>query len=387
MNIRIVLPLLGSLAFTALHAQEVPDSTNMVENGSFEQVDGKLKRPGSIEMAKGWKSPTDQKADLYSETVANSPISAPKNEEGEQSALSGQNYAGLLWWSYMNKEPRTYLQAKFKKMLKKDQKYCIRYYVSLGDLSKYNADQLGAYVSKVLVKKDDATSLTYDPQVPALRTKLYDDLNSWQGVCGVYDAKGDEQYLLIGNFAANEKTNTGKTKRPKGETRVQQPHAYYYIDDVAVFPIKLMSECKCEQLDKAASEFIYSRKATVNKALPPAAQLDGSTIYFKRFNRAIDNSMEAMLTELVAVMKANPDIKIRLVGHTDAIEAERVRMRPDLTDLDKERAEAVKAVFTEAGISADRITVAGQKAESPADAGDDEVALSKNRRVEIEIAQ
>ncbi|HEX2617715.1 MAG TPA: OmpA family protein [Flavobacteriales bacterium] len=386
MILRNTLSWLGACALPALlWAQEVPDSLNLIENGSFEQVEGKLKRPGSIEMAKGWKSPTEVNADLYSETVANSPISAPKNEEGEQSALSGQNYAGLLWWSYMNKEPRSYLQAKFKKMLKKDQKYCVRYYVTLGDLSKYNADQLGAYVSKIIVKKDDNSSLTYEPQVPALRTKLFDDLNSWQGVCGVYDAKGDEQYLIIGNFAANEKTNTGKTKRPKGETRVQQAHAYYYIDDVAVFPIKSMSECKCEQLDKAASEFIYSRKTTVNKTLPPASQLDNATVYFKRFNRSIDGSMDMMLTERVAAMKADPNIKIRLVGHADAIETERVRMRPDLTDLDKERAEAVKAVFTEAGIAPERITTAGQKSESPADAGDDEVALSKNRRVEIEI--
>ncbi|MFT3886119.1 MAG: OmpA family protein [Flavobacteriales bacterium] len=386
MDHRHFLLLLGSCACTLLlRAQEVPDSLNLIENGSFEQVDGKLKRPGSIEMAKGWKSPTAQKADLFSETVANSPIGAPKNEEGDQSALSGQNYAGLMWWSYMNKEPRSYLQAKFKKMLKKDQKYCVRYYVSLGDLSKYNADQLGAYISKIVIKKDETTNLTYEPQVPALRTKLYDDLNSWQGVCGVYDAKGDEQYLLIGNFAANEKTNTGKTKRPKGETRVQLPHAYYYIDDVAVFPIKSMSECKCEQLDKAASEFIYGRKVAVNKALPPATQLDNATVYFKRFNRNIDASMTPMLTELVAAMKADPNIKVRLVGHTDAIEAERVRMRPDLTDLDKERAEAVKAVFTEAGIAPERLIVAGQKSESPADAGDDEVAQSKNRRVEFEI--
>ena len=62
-------------------------------------------------------------------------------------------------------------------------------------------------------------------------------------------------------------------------------------------------------------------------------------------------------------------------------------MRPDLTDLDKERAEGLKSAFVEAGIDATRISVAGQKAESPADGGDDEVALSKNRRVEIEIEQ
>ncbi len=53
------------------------------------------------------------------------------------------------------------------------------------------------------------------------------------------------------------------------------------------------------------------------------------------------------------------------MGHSDAIEVERMRMRPDLTDIDKERAEAVKAVFTDAGIAADRITIAGQKGDSP----------------------
>jgi hypothetical protein len=60
----------------------------------------------------------------------------------------------------------------------------------------------------------------------------------------------------------NEKTNTVKIKRPKGETRPQAASAYYFIDDVAVFPIKSPSECKCEQLDKAESEFIYGKKTT-----------------------------------------------------------------------------------------------------------------------------
>ena len=56
-----LLPL--ALILTApLIAQDdenpVEDSLNMVPNGSFEEVEGKLKRMGSIEMAKGWKSPT-----------------------------------------------------------------------------------------------------------------------------------------------------------------------------------------------------------------------------------------------------------------------------------------------------------------------------------------
>jgi outer membrane protein OmpA-like peptidoglycan-associated protein len=91
------------------------------------------------------------------------------------------------------------------------------------------------------------------------------------------------------------------------------------------------------------------------------------------------------MNELTELLKANPDLKIRLIGHTDAIEAERVRMRPDLTELARERADAVKAAFVEGGIDAARIITADQKAESPADPNEGEVALSKNRRVEFEL--
>ncbi len=380
----IVLPLSIAL-FTALSAQDVPDSLNLIENGGFEQIEGKLKRPGSIEMAKGWKSPTAKKADLYSNSVADGPVSAPKNLQGDQSALNGDNYAGLRWWSYMNKEPRQYLQAKFKKMLKKDQTYCIRYYVSLSDLSKYSSDQLGSYVSRIMVKKDDESNLTYEAQVPDLRNRLYEDVYSWQGVCGTYKAKGDEQYLIIGNFAANEKTNTGKVKRPKGESRPQLTSAYYYIDDVAVYPVKSLSECKCEQIEETESEFIFSRRGAMNKSLPAADQLNSGMLYFKRYSAGIDRSQETQLNDLVELMKANPALKIRLVGHTDVSEADRVRIRPDLTDLDKDRAMSVKTAFTEAGIAPERITVAGQKAESPADQNEGEVAMSKNRRVEVKV--
>ena len=381
------LCLLFALAgLPGVRAQEIPDSVNLIENGSFESFEGKLRRLGSIEMAKGWKSPTALKGDLYSESVTGD-ASAPRNERGEQSALDGINYAGLLWWSYQNKEARSYLQAKLKKMLKKGQRYCVRYYVSLADLSKYATSEQGVYFSKMMVKKDDESNLTYEAQVPVLRTQIYNDLYSWQGVCGIYDAKGDEAYLLLGNFASTEKTDNAKVKRPKGLTAPQYNASYYYIDNVSVFPIKSPSECTCVQMDKAESEHIYSKKTSLNKTLPPAQQLDNSAIYFKRFARTIDGSMEGLVTEMAEILKANPDIKIRLIGHTDAIEADRVRMRPDLGELARERADALKAVFVETGVAAERIETADQKAESPADAGDGEVAFSKNRRVEIDIVK
>ncbi len=386
MTTRFLAILLSIIAVPLLSfAQEEKEDPNLVPNGSFEETEGKLKRLGNIEQATGWKSPTMSKADLFTETVAGAPITAPRSELGDQSPLTGQNYAGVRWWSYQNKEPRSYLEAKLKKPLKKGQKYCVKFYTSLADLSKYSSSELGVYFSKMLVNKNDEANLTYEAQVPRLRTQLYEDMYSWQGVCGVYTAGGDETYLLIGNFRVNERTDTGKPKRPKGETRPQEMHAYYFIDDVSVVPIKLDSECTCEQLDKAESEFIFSRKGAMPSTAKPSQKVDAQVFYFKRFQRTIDRAMEPWLDMMITDMTADPSIKVKLVGHVDETEGERTRMRPDLETLGMERAEAVKEALLEGGIAGSRITVESKKALQPVDDTGSEIGMSKNRRVEVEL--
>ncbi|MFZ1615741.1 MAG: OmpA family protein [Flavobacteriales bacterium] len=390
MNKHLQLLLSISMLFGAItaNAQQVPDSVNLVENGSFEDLTGKLRRLGGIDAAKGWESPTDSKVDLFSETVASeSPATAPKGAKGFQSALSGLNYAGVRWYSYGDKEPRSYLQVKLKKMLKKGQKYCVAYYVSLGDLSKYSSDHMGAYLSRIAVHKKDMASLTYEPQVPSLMTTLYGDVNGWTGVCGVFTANGDEQYLIIGNFAPTEKVTTGKVMRQRGETRPQLPEAYYFIDDVSVLPVQNLGDCSCSQVDKSESEFIYSRSATNEPGLTAAARVDRSAIYFKRYNKDIAPSMRATLDTLASLLNANKLIKVKLTGHVDATEVDRSKMRPELSELDNNRAEAVKAYLVEAGVDAARITTAGRKGEDPAADRDSEAAMAQNRRVEVDVVK
>lgn len=381
----LLLTALFTLPLGLAAQEEDDDPNNLVPNGSFENVEGKLKRLGSIEMATGWKSPTGAFADLYSENISGAPISVPRNQFGDQGALTGVNYAGVRWWSYAGKEPRSYLQAKFKKPMKKGQKYCVKYYVSLADLSKYGASEVGAYITKVIVPKKDEVNLTYTPQVPNLRTKIHDDLYSWQGVCGVYTAAGEEQVLLIGNFAANEKTDNVKIKRPKGESRPQMMNAYYYIDDVSVVPIKSDSECSCEQIDKDESEHIFSRRGAINPNLKPADKAGQTAFYFKRFQRGIDRSMENWIDELVSHMKADPNIRIELVGFVDGTERERMTMRPDLETLPLDRAETVKEALLEGGIEGERISIRAGAKDQNADDDLSEVGMSKNRRVEVDL--
>jgi len=385
----LLLSLTVVLVVNAFAQDKFDHDRNWVANGDFEAVEGKkLKRAGGIAYATGWGSPTKRAADLFSESApVESNVSTPKNLGGEQTALSGSNYAGIRVWSYQNKEPRSYLQAKLSKQMKKDSLYCVRYYVSLGDLSKYSAAELGAYIGKQKIEKDDESNLTYEVKVPNIRTKLYEDMYSWQGVCGVYQADGFEQYLVIGNFAANEKTPNAKTKRPRGETRPQVFSAYYYIDNVELYPIKNRGECTCEQLDKAESEFIFSRKGAINPNLKPAEKVDQQVFYFKRFQRSFDSSMEPWLKDMATFMKEDATIKVKLIGHMDATEVERTRIRPDLLTLSKERAEALKDALVESGIDAARITVDGRAGDEPVDTSGTDIGMSKNRRVEVELVK
>lgn len=373
--------------FAAIPQNGLGEDNNLVPNGSFEEIEGRSKRTGNIDQATGWRSPTSASADVFSETAQGTPVSAPRTQYGDQSALSGTNFAGLRAWSYGGKEPRTYLQTKLSSSLKKGERYCVKFHVSLADLSKYAVSEIGVFLSKSQVTKKDDASLTYNAQVPSVRSKIREDMDGWEGICGIYTAQGDEQYIIIGNFVANEKTDNVKVKRPKGEVRPQIMEAYYFVDDVSVVPIERSSECTCEEEDKAESEHIFNSRGGIAPDLRPAAKADLMVFYFKRYQRVMDRSMDAWVDELAGHMKADPAFRIKLTGHIDAIEQERVRMRPDLRELGRERAEALKDALKEAGIDPARIITAGVGGDEPADTGDSEVAMSKNRRVEVELVR
>ena len=70
------------------------DSQNMVENPSFESIEGKIKRGGAINVAVGWMSPTKAAADLFSAKVKDG-YGTPSNTLGLEEPNDGKNYAGI----------------------------------------------------------------------------------------------------------------------------------------------------------------------------------------------------------------------------------------------------------------------------------------------------
>jgi len=95
--------------------------------------------------------------------------------------------------------------------------------------------------------------------------------------------------------------------------------------------------------------------------------------------RILPTSEEA-LNDLYKYLSSNPQIRIKIIGHTDNVGKDAANQK-----LSEGRATAVKQDLMERGITAERIEAEGRGESQPIDTNDTEEGRQNNRRVEIEI--
>ena len=128
-------------------------------------------------------------------------------------------------------------------------------------------------------------------------------------------------------------------------------------------------------LDKLYTE-IMDPKADLTKPLT----LD--SIYFGNASARLRPESKTQVDELVKIMKAFPNVDIKIVGHTDNFGIPDKNLR-----LSFIRAASVKRYLTLAGIDPIRITTEGLGDTKPiADNGTPE-GMAKNRRIEVFITK
>lgn len=360
------------LASTIVFAQ-----TNLVENPHFKQTEkGKLKEAGMIEMAAPWSSPTLVKSDLYVSGAKAFAADLPDNEYGSEKPMEEAGYAGVVAYSYKDKLPRSYLQGKLSKKLEAGKEYCVTFHVSLADLSKYACNYVGIALSDKAMTANNSDILSFDNAIVSKRLTVYEQQYYWTPVCGVYKAKGGEEFLTIGNFTPSEKLTTKKIKRPKGFYKPQKYDAYYYIDNVSVVLKEEVSSCNCDiipgmenaktvERDFSSDKDITSNtvkiintdgtaagsqaksKGVVTEAAT-AESIDGMKINFdpKSFVMPADGTKK--LDMLVAYMKANKDAKIIVTGYIHSSEA-------DVDKLDGKRVGTVYKYIVSQGVPKERV--------------------------------
>jgi outer membrane protein OmpA-like peptidoglycan-associated protein len=375
---------IGLFTCTLGMAQE---GENMVENGSFENFDKTPKKLGGMTNATGWESATGQKADLFVSDRKVPEIDPSKNIYGGETPQDGNAFAGVLVYSKGNKMPRTYITSKMNETMKKGQTYCVKFYVSLADNSKFAIDNIAAHFSKKDISITDKKTILDKPHVRETNNKIISAMYGWERVCGTYTAQGGEKFITIGNFNTSEETKEDKIRPDKNNKAPQIMAAYYFVDNVSVQLLEEDERCDCgsDEYEEVGSSLIYSSQSFIKDNMSLEDKLTASTIYFAFGRDLINGSSINTLDKIAEWLKANPNAKVRVVAHIDTEEAKIAEENSVYKGVAIRRANGAIKYLIDQGIDETRLifTDKGDRAPAASDGDDEELNQAKNRRVEF----
>lgn len=321
---------------------------------------------------KYWWKPTSGTTDYYYKSDSVDVFTAPSHYSEGLPAKDGGAYTGMFVHVrrgvYLE-----YLQTKLIEPLKRDQKYCVKMYVSLSSVMGYATDGIGIYFGQNEICKMGFRDfrLNFEPQILNEPGKILDKVSQWVPVFGVFTATGGEQYLIIGNFL---KRNQYKIKKTKSYVpfRRDEKNSYYYIDDVSVVPINNESECNCTD----------SKKHLIAEEIKPNVyknKVESYQVNFEFDKTELLPEANKVLDDVAETLKRDKNIKIILTGHTDSLGNTRYNQ-----NLSLRRANVVKNYLLEKGIEQERIqSILGYGSIKPVNENTTEEEKFKNRRVEI----
>lgn len=365
-------------------AAEAPQG--IVPNGNFDDFEFKsLKTPNQVDLVTPWFTPNVILCDLFSKGVKSPKIQVPTNEHGIQEAASGSSYAGFRAYSKDPKKTRTYLEVKLNQKLVKGQQYCIRYSLSLAELSKFAVNNVGVYVTdkKLQFSKDNA--IMVEPQVTIGENVPVNIMDSWEHICGAFTAEGGEEYIVIGGFGAEDKMKVEKMKKPAGVAGTVMNDAYYFIDNVEIVAIDAKSQCNCSKKSKPQAQFIYSSSVARETGAKPTDIINTTVVYFAGLTEMVPGQFDSNIEEVATLLKANASLNIELVGHSDIDEIAEAKVDEEVANMAQKRANAVKEALVGYGVDASRISVSSVDDSKPASTFNSPSGHAQNRRVVFKV--
>lgn len=194
-------------------------------------------------------------------------VGTPRNWAGNQLPKNGEAYAGLILTSRTgDRTDRQFVQLHLKEPLVNGLRYRLSFWVSPADASGYTTDRIGAcFTTDVRPSKKGVAGLVGKPDVENPLDRFLADTASWMKVEGVFNAKGGERSVIIGNFQpygfSSRKvlsSNSGasvlqNTKRKyammndidparSAFQRTISQTAYVYLDEVSLQPLTTIEE-------------------------------------------------------------------------------------------------------------------------------------------------
>ncbi len=390
---KIINVFMMMLTVSAAFAQE---GVNLVQNGSFEEMDKKPKRLGKIDAATGWVSPTGVRADVFVDGKYDE-IGVPMNIYGKESAKDGENYAGITVYSFGQKVPRSYATVKLNSPMKKGMKYCVEYYVSLAECSKYAVNTVSAKFSKKSYGTDTKLPIYDEPSISPFSDDAITARYNWTKVCGIFTADGGEKWLTMGNFMSDEdtKANSVRMKKDKDwDFKVDEIAAsYYYIDAISV---RLLDEekgdkCDCDdgQEMETYSTTVYERAVTLNDEMSAKEKIEAHQLFFAFGKDKLSREGEEALKVIAGIMNENANMVLQINGHNNAEEDEVGQENDYYADMDLKRVGVVMKYLMDAGVEESRLMSNPMGTDSPnadiSSTDDDDLRMAKNRRITFKV--
>tara|TARA_B110000902_G_scaffold258709_1_gene328861 strand:- start:8391 stop:9596 length:1206 start_codon:yes stop_codon:yes gene_type:complete len=392
------IKVISTMTFVALSFfASSQDSENLVANPSFESTDKKVKRLGSIANATGWTSPTGVRADLF--VSSNIPdLSVPENIYGSEVAKDGDNYAGIVSYSYGNKVPRSYIMSKMDAPMKKGMTYCVKFNVSLSEASKYASNNIGALFLKKPKGTDAKLPIIDEPSVVHFNNdmKIMNARYNWTEVCGTFISSGGEKYIMLGNFLSDYETKYERMKKSKDVKVKELIAAYYYVDEVSVQLLDSdkgeRCECAAEEAGDSYSTTIYQKVFQITEEMTVSDQIEEHRVFFAFGRDKMNSEGKGSLNFIIEQLKANPEMKLQINAHNNAMEDE-VAMENDFyADMDGKRLGSVMEYLIAGGIDKGRLIPSQKGSDSPNPdvteedlVEDEDLALAKSRRVTFKV--
>jgi outer membrane protein OmpA-like peptidoglycan-associated protein len=282
---------------------------------------------------------------------------------------------------------RTYWQTVLKCPMQKGATYKISFYAS-GLGAQFIPSNLGMFFSPIEIDQRKVWPIMLKPSVQLKEKDVTSFKKSdWVKVDVDYVANGNEQFLVLGNFFADD--DMIRHRRP----RMQK--VTYCVDELSIK--KSGDSVACEPAYKV-QEWLAGRlrhtppssTAPLVKNTPPVVTrpepvkqphidtLVLQDVLFKFDSGSLTPAASQVLDTIVARLQQRPYKKIRVEGHTDSLGTDAYNM-----DLSGRRANSVMQYFIKKGMDTTLIEAEGKGESRPVATNRSDEGRRRNRRVEI----
>lgn len=214
---------------------------SLIKNPSFENYISCPPTLDNLDKCQNWFDPQIYTSPDYYNSCSSiaSFVNVPNSSFGYQAAKTGSAYAGFAAFIKEAANSREYVGCKTLFQLKQNKNYCITFYVSLAEISRFAIRNLGFHFTKDSIRNSfpppTSFEITLNPSYEVTTGSVLTDTIGWMKVQGTYLANGTENFLTLGNF--RDTTNTYKQLQKPILGGSNNNAAYYYIDDVSVIEI------------------------------------------------------------------------------------------------------------------------------------------------------